>query len=73
MNTFRIYWSDKANFDQIAALEKAIKKIEHGDVEQKDGYFEAELEWGTTPKDVGNLKGKLNNEAKNIVTKVVAV
>lgn len=70
MNTFLIYWKDNATMRQVAKLEKAILAIENDGVTQEDDYFEAELEWGTSTRDVANLKGRLNRDAENIVDRI---
>ncbi len=73
-NKFKIYFNSKANFDQITAVDKALKTIGPGPVETDydEYFFTAKLNWGISGKDVANLKGRLNLAA-NIVTRIDVV
>jgi hypothetical protein len=69
VNDFEIHYSDTATMDQITAVVKALEKIGPGpvDPDYDDDLIEAKLKWGTTGKDLANLKGKLNSVANIVV------
>jgi hypothetical protein len=66
-NKFEIYFDKESTGNQIAAVEKALRKIGPGPVKQESGYFRATLDWGTTLRDRGNLMGRLNLAADIVV------
>lgn len=70
-NDFVIHFSSNANFNQIVAVENELRAIGPGPIriDHQDSCFFATLEWGTTSKQLGNLKGKLNDVAR-IITAV---
>lgn len=61
MPKFKITFSDEATADQITAIRKALESKKAKNIEQEDGFFTAELNWGTKQKDLNNLMGFLNN------------
>ena len=71
-NVFYIVYKKDATFDQITKLEKALAKIGPGPIENDFDEHEitSTLDWKTDPRSLGNLKGKLNSEADNIVISV---
>ncbi|MGB4847883.1 MAG: hypothetical protein WBP41_08200, partial [Saprospiraceae bacterium] len=68
-NDFLITYKDTANFNQITAVQKALEKIGPGPVvlNTDDNCFNATLNWGTTGKDLGNLRGNLNKAADIVI------
>jgi hypothetical protein len=73
MPVFEIEFEDDATADNIVKLERALKAIGPGPVQQEDGHFTATLKWGTDQRSLNNLLGKLNGSANNIVTSVSAI
>jgi hypothetical protein len=69
-NTFHVYWKDDTPADDIHCLIIQLTDIGPGPVEQEDDYIEATIQWGTSTKDVNNLKGKLNTQCHNCVSKI---
>jgi|GEM_PF-363500 len=68
-NNFIVSYSDKANFDQITKLERALEDIGPGPVtmEGDDQCFSATLTWGVSLRDLANLKAKLNSTVPIVV------
>jgi hypothetical protein len=68
-NDFMITYKGSATGHQLAAVEKALKAIGPGPVDQdgEDSCFYATLDWGITRKDCNNLMGKLNLAANIVI------
>lgn len=71
-NEFDIVYQEDATFDQITKLEKALAQIGPGPIENdfEEHCITATLNWKTDLKSLGNLKGKLNAAANDIVLSV---
>jgi hypothetical protein len=69
-NTFQVYWKSNAPANDINCLIVQLEDIGPGPVDQEDDYIEATIDWGTSAKDVNNLKGRLNARCHNCVSKI---
>ena len=71
MNDFIITYKEDTTFDDITAIENYIRFEMDGEAEFNGVETKCSIDWGTSRRDLANLKGKLNT-VKNVVEDVEA-